>query len=233
MKSHVVVYSGGMDSYTLLNFVIARWRLPGERVMAISFDYHQRHSKELEYARKETQRLGIQHTQIELPALVGLKSALSDMRMPVPEGHYAAESMKQTVVPGRNLVMLSCAAAVAESLLLIDEEALGQIGQCNVYYGAHSGDHHIYPDCRPEFIMSTAETLNRSSAGKIALVAPFMYYSKGEIAALGKELGLDYSKSWTCYKGEEVPCGKCGACVERAEAMAFAGIEDPLLVKGS
>lgn len=234
---HIVVYSGGMDSFTLLHRV-HRTAQPGS-VQAISFDYGQRHSKELIYARAETKRLDIPHRIVDLRALTPLLagSALTSPSIAVPEGHYEAESMRQTVVPGRNTLMLSIAMAWAESLILQDEAAAEQLAwlerpalpalKAIVHYGAHSGDHHIYPDCRPDFVNSMRETFLKATDGKVDLRVPFLHGNKSTILLEGQAMGLDYGRSWTCYKGEAVPCGKCGSCQERAEAFREVGMVDP------
>jgi 7-cyano-7-deazaguanine synthase len=247
---HVVVYSGGMDSFTLLHRIIAQNAANLSRVHAISFDYGQRHSKELGYARRTTKHLGIDHQVINLrdisPLLQG--SALTTPSIAVPEGHYEAESMRQTVVPGRNTIMLSLAMGWAESLLLQAEaaeraqlmleprnaeqtQAIERLEhRAIVYYGAHSGDHHIYPDCRPGYFEAMQLAFRQATDNRVLLMAPYLHNDKAAILYEGiRGLGLDYSRSWTCYKGDHEPCGKCGACQERAEAFAAVGQPDPLL----
>ena len=144
-------------------------------------------------------------------------SALTRDDWDVPEGHYEEPSMRQTVVPNRNMVMISIAVSHAIS-----------IGATEVYYAAHSGDHAIYPDCRKEFIMKLTEAIELCDWNKITLKAPYVNLDKGDIAMRGKELGVDYSLTWTCYKGMEKACGKCGSCVERLEAFEKAKMNDPL-----
>lgn len=213
MNKVVVIYSGGMDSYTLLHWALAE----GFEVHALSFNYGQRHRKELDYAKDVTVELGLVHKVVDVTSINTLLqgSSLTSPEMAVPEGHYAEESMKQTVVPNRNMVMLSLAIGYAVS---VEADA--------VMFGAHAGDHAIYPDCRGEFISAIDALAQIANYRPIRVFAPFITKDKGDIAIMGKELGLDYSKSWTCYKGEAKPCGKCGACVERAEAMAKAGIKE-------
>ena len=226
IRMHLVVYSGGMDSYTLLHHVInsiaINEKSEKEIVTAISFNYNQRHKIELRYASEECSRLGIEHIILPVPVLSMIGgSALTDSHIKVPEGHYAEPSMKLTVVPGRNTVMLALALAYAESLIQNDLNA-----KIWVYYGAHGGDHHIYPDCRPKYVNAMQGVYRESSEYNVFFSAPFLYKTKGGIAALGKSMKLDYSKAWSCYVGDKEPCGKCGACNERAEAMAFADIKD-------
>lgn len=207
----VIIYSGGMDSYTLLNQAIGN----GEEVYALSFDYGQRHKRELTYAKTETIKLGIPHKIVDIRGVNELLqgSALTSSSVAVPEGHYAEPSMKQTVVPNRNMIMLSMAIGYAVS-----------IGAPVVRFGAHAGDHAIYPDCRKEFVDALNVVAAIANYQPVRVEVPFIELDKGDIAILGREMGLDYSRTWTCYKGEEEPCGKCGACVERAEAMEKAGL---------
>ncbi len=210
-KKAVVILSGGMDSTTLLYKVLAD---EYEVKSVLSFDYGQRHKKELEYAKATCEKLGLTHKIIDLTSVnqVMKGSALTD-DIAVPEGNYADENMKMTVVPNRNMIMLSIAVA----------EAVSQ-GANKVFYGAHAGDHAIYPDCRREFVEKLSEATKIANYEPVEIVAPFLDMDKGDIAFLGKGLGVDYSKTWTCYVGGEKPCGKCGACTERAEAMQKAGI---------
>lgn len=215
----VVIYSGGMDSFTLLHW--ARRQHEG-RIAALSFNYGQRHAKELLYASHETARLGISHYIIDLQSLKPLLkgSALTD-NVDVPEGHYAQENMKLTVVPNRNMIMLSIATGYAVSL-----------GARNVYFGAHSGDHEIYPDCRAEFVEKMTAVTRMANYQTVDIVAPFQTLNKFTILAQGAQLGLlarDYARSWTCYKGGEQACGVCGSCTERLEAFALMNWEDELL----
>lgn len=210
----VVIYSGGMDSFTLLNQALAQ----GKRVYALSFNYGQKHSKELHYAQKVCDDLGLPHKIVDITAIHQLLmgSSLTD-DIEIPEGHYEEESMKSTVVPNRNMIMLSLAIAYAVSL---KAEA--------VYYGAHGGDHAIYPDCRPEFIEKMAAVAKIANYEAVDIVAPFQNINKTEILTKGLAMGLDYSKTWTCYNGRERACGKCGACQERLEAFHINGLTDPL-----
>lgn len=214
MKS-VCVLSGGMDSTTLL------YRLLTEReeVRAISFNYGQRHKKELQFAKATCEKLSVPHTIVELDFLRQLlsRSALTS-DIAVPEGHYEDESMKLTVVPNRNMIMASIAIGYAVNLEF-DEVALG----------VHAGDHAIYPDCRPEFIQRLSAIADIANYRPIKIYAPFIGLDKGDIAIQGKKLGVDYAFSWTCYKGLDTPCGLCGACQERAEAFKKADMNDPLL----
>lgn len=214
MKKCVVIYSGGMDSFTLLNDLLSQ----GYEVSALSFDYNQRHTKELGYAMQACETLDVAHKIVDITAINELmqgSSLTSDID--VPEGHYEEESMKSTVVPNRNMIMLSMATAYAVSI----EAGL-------VFIGAHAGDHAIYPDCRKEFIDAVSACTQIANYTPVEVRAPYINKTKGDIAVIGKTLGLDYSRAWTCYNGRDKACGKCGACQERLEAMSFAGLRDPM-----
>lgn len=221
---NVIILSGGMDSYTLLHSLLNRQ--PPASIYAITFDYNQRHRREIEAAKVITSKLDVAHYIIPLPFLAELsqKSSLTNQSRLMPHGHYADETMKQTVVPGRNTLMLAAALAFAE----------GRFNEAEIYYGAHAGDHTIYPDCRPEFVAAMQETIARASAGTVTLCAPFLYISKTDILVEGLQLRalgrpVDYGDTWTCYEGGDVPCGLCGACVERSEAFASLHEVDPLV----
>ncbi|SNC61230.1 preQ(0) biosynthesis protein QueC [Marinobacter sp. es.048] len=210
----VVIYSGGMDSYTLLH--LARDR--GYQVHALSFNYGQRHVRELECARSVCEAQGIPHKVIDIRAMSEVmagSSLTSDLE--VPEGHYEEDSMKATVVPNRNMILLSLATGYAVT-----------VGAGAVWYGAHGGDHAIYPDCRPEFVEKMDAVCRVANYDPVGIEAPFMTMDKGQILAEGLRLGLDYSQTWTCYNGREQACGRCGSCVERLEAFAVNGVTDPL-----
>lgn len=215
----VVIYSGGMDSYTLLH--LARER--GYRVHALSFNYGQRHVRELECARSVCEAQGIPHKVIDIRAMSEVmagSSLTSDVE--VPEGHYEEDSMKATVVPNRNMILLSLATGYAVT-----------VGAGAVWYGAHGGDHAIYPDCRPEFVENMDAVCRVANYEPVGIEAPFMAMDKGQILAEGLRLGLDYSQTWTCYNGREQACGRCGSCVERLEAFAANAVSDPLEYEGA
>ncbi|MBY6065082.1 7-cyano-7-deazaguanine synthase QueC [Pseudidiomarina sediminum] len=215
MAKVVVIYSGGMDSFTVLNRALK----DGHEVYALSFNYGQRHVKELEVAAEVTQRLNIPHKIVDITAINQLLagSSLTSDAIAIPEGDYEEESMKSTVVPNRNMILLSLAIGYAVSL-----EAQA------VYYGAHSGDHAIYPDCRPEFVKRMQEVSAIANYEPIAIEVPYLNADKGEILRDGLAMGLDYKQTWTCYNGREKACGKCGACVERLDAFAANQVTDPL-----
>ena len=216
-KRAVIIYSGGMDSFTLLHHVLNQGFAPDD-ISCLTFNYGQRHVREIVAAQTVCLDLGITHKIVDISAINALMSgsSLTD-DIDIPEGHYAEDSMKSTVVPNRNMVLLSLAVAYAVSL-----EAPA------VYYGAHSGDHAIYPDCRPEFVQKMKDVCAIANYEPVSIETPFLHHSKGEILAVGKALELDYSHTWTCYNGRDKACGKCGACVERLEAFSENNLVDPL-----
>ena len=211
MKDCVLILSGGMDSVTLLYDYQERIAL------AVSFDYGSNHNaREIPFARLHCQRLGIEHLVIPLQFMGQyFKSSLLEGADAIPEGHYADENMKSTVVPFRNGIMLSVAVGLAESRNLKF-----------VMMANHGGDHTIYPDCRPEFVEAFSAAAQAGTYPGIQLLSPYTNITKADIARRGKALGIDYSETWSCYKGGDKHCGKCGTCVERREALAEAGIED-------
>lgn len=193
-------------------------RSTGFLLRTLSFDYGQRHSKELEFASRCADRLDATHTVIALPDVGAMLkgSALTD-DVPVPLGHYADDVMKLTIVPNRNAIMLAIAYGVAVA------EAIETIG-----IGVHAGDHSIYPDCRPEFI-AAFDLMEKIATGipTMNLFAPFVHKTKAEIVKIGDGLGVPYADTWSCYQGAKIHCGKCGTCVERKEAFEMAGVTDP------
>ena len=217
MKDSVIIVSGGMDSITLL------YDRRDEIALAISFDYGSNHNaREIPYAEMHCKRLGIEHITIPLDFMHKyFRSSLLEGADAIPEGHYAAENMKSTVVPFRNGIMLAVAAGVAESRNLT-----------KLLIANHGGDHTIYPDCRPEFISAMDSATIAGTYVGVRVVAPYTNITKGDIARIGKKLGIDYAETWSCYKGGEKHCGKCGTCVERKEALAYAGIEDTTEYEG-
>ena len=214
----VVIFSGGMDSFTVLNLAAKQ----GLEVFALSFNYGQKHKKELDYAARACTILGVKHKVVDISAinqLIGGSSLTSDIE--VAEGHYEEESMKSTVVPNRNMILLSMAVGYAVS-----------ISANKVYYGAHAGDHAIYPDCRPEFVHKMNAVCAIANYEAVEIVTPYLDVSKTAILTAGLEMGLDYNQTWTCYNGREKACGKCGACQERLEAFTENGISDTLEYEG-
>ena len=210
-KDSLIIVSGGMDSITLL------YDCKDSIALAVSFDYGSNHNaREIPFARLHCRRLGIRHVVIPLEFMhTYFKSSLLEGADAIPEGHYADDNMKSTVVPFRNGIMLSIAIGIAESN-----------GLDQVFIANHGGDHTIYPDCRPEFINAIDSAANAGTFNNVRVVAPYTKITKSDIARRGKELGLDYTETWSCYKGGEKHCGKCGTCVERKEALRDAGIDD-------
>lgn len=210
----VVLCSGGMDSVTALY-----WAQRTHDVLAVaSFDYGSKHNhRELPFAAEHARKFGLRHEVIPLEFVNRLfASDLLKSGGDIPEGHYAAENMKQTVVPFRNGIMLSIAGGLAESL-----------GADGLVIAAHTGDHTIYPDCREDFMQAMGDALRLGTYAGVQLLRPFIAKTKGQIAAEGAKLGVDFARTWSCYKGGAVHCGKCGTCVERREAFEKAGIADP------
>ncbi len=209
----VILLSGGVDSTTLLYQVRKSWD-----VYALSFDYGQKHSKELTAATLTCLKLKVPHKIIDLTVLGEIApSALTRDNLNIPEGHYEDENMKMTVVPNRNGVLLNLCASYA----------IG-VGADTIFYGAHGGDHAIYPDCRPEFVESTQKALSLCDWNPIRLEVPFLLANKAQIVNTGLKLGVDYALTWTCYKGKDKACGKCGSCQERLEAFKMNGAVDPI-----
>lgn len=210
-KDSAIIVSGGMDSITML------YDYKDDIALGISFDYGSKHNaKEIPLAKMHCERLGIKHINIPLSFMNDyFKSSLLQGGEDIPEGHYADENMKSTVVPFRNGIMLSIAIGLAESNSLK-----------RVFIANHGGDHTIYPDCRPGFINAINDASIAGTYEGISIEAPYTNITKTDIARKGKELGIDYSETWSCYKGGDKHCGKCGTCIERKEAMAEAGIID-------
>ncbi len=211
MKDCILILSGGMDSTTLLYDYQERIAL------AVSFDYGSNHNaREIPFARLHCERLGIEHLVIPLDFMGRyFRSSLLEGSDAIPEGHYAEGNMQSTVVPFRNGIMLSVAVGLAESR-----------GLSFVMMANHGGDHTVYPDCRPEFVEAFDAAAHAGTFVGIGLLSPYTNWSKADIARRGKELGIDYSETWSCYKGEEKHCGRCGTCLERREALAEANIVD-------
>lgn len=211
-----VLLSGGMDSVTVLYEAMRTHDV----VACLSFDYGSKHNaREIPFAVLHSERNGIPHHTVSLDFMDRLfTSGLLKSGGSIPDGHYAEDSMKQTVVPFRNGIMLAVAAGFAES-----------IGAGGVIIAAHSGDHAIYPDCREPFMLAMGQAMGQGTYAHIELLRPFIAMDKAGIARRGSELGLDFSETWSCYKGGEIHCGTCGTCVERREAFILAGLADPTL----
>ena len=203
-----------MDS-TVLLYRLAK---DGDELKALSINYGQRHSKEIEYAESICKNLGVEHRVANLESLSELLSgsALTSNDLEVPEGHYAEDNMKATVVPNRNMILLSVAAGWAISSEFD-----------RVAYAAHSGDHAVYPDCRNEFADALDATIRLADWREVSLYRPFVDCAKADLVKLGAELGVPFEKTWSCYKGLDLHCGRCGTCIERREAFHLAGIHDP------
>lgn len=211
MKDSIIILSGGLDSTTML------YDYADSIALALSFDYGSNHNKkELAFAAYHCNQLGIEHIIIPLEFIHQyFHSSLLSGAEAIPEGQYDDESMRSTVVPFRNGIMLAIAAGMAE------DRRLARILMAN-----HSGDHAIYPDCRPEFVQALAAAVQAGTYNGVELFTPYTHWTKTDIARRGKELGIDYSKTWSCYKGGEKHCGKCGTCTERRQALQEAGIID-------
>ena len=213
-KKVVVLCSGGMDSVAALYDATLSY----EVTAAISFHYGAKHNdSEIPFAKWHADHLGIPHITVPL-AFIGeqFESDLLQKGGQIPKGHYEEETMKKTVVPFRNGIMLSIAGGFAESK-----------GAHGLVIAAHSGDHAIYPDCREDFLSAMADAIRLGTYARVEVMRPFVTMTKTEIARRGHDLGVDFSQTWSCYVGGEVQCGECGTCVERREAFLLAGIVDP------
>ena len=210
----VVLFSGGLDSTVLVQQLIH----DQASVRLLSINYGQRHKKELSHSSRIATSMNLPHRILDLPDLAELLSgsSLTDSSVELPEGHYAEESMKSTVVPNRNMILLAMAAGYA---LSIDFDT--------VAYAAHAGDHTIYPDCRPVFADAMQNALQLADWKDLRLHRPFVNLTKAELVRIGAKLGAPLHLTWSCYAGEELHCGKCGTCVERKEAFEVAKITDP------
>lgn len=211
MKDSIIIVSGGMDSITLL------YDRQDSIALGISFDYGSNHNaNEIPLAQKHCRKLGIRHIIIDLGFIhQHFKSSLLEGANAIPDGNYNEENMKSTVVPFRNGIMLSIAAGIAESHNLT-----------KILIANHGGDHTLYPDCRPGFIQAMDDAVSAGTFVDVHIEAPYTHLTKTEIASRGKNLGIDYSETWSCYKGGDIHCGTCGTCVERKEALREAGIND-------
>jgi 7-cyano-7-deazaguanine synthase len=214
MTGTVLVYSGGLDSTTLLYDL----RAQGHTLHALGVDYGQRHARELAAAARLAAAAGVPYRTVDLRALTPLLggSSQTDPAVAVPLGHYADPTMRATVVPNRNLLLLSVAAAWAISQ-----------GAGAVAYAAHRGDHPVYPDCRPAFVDAARAVLALVHYTPVALLAPYLALTKADLVRRGTALGVPYGETWSCYVGGAVHCGACGTCVERRLAFIEAGTTDP------
>lgn len=213
-RTDLILLSGGLDSATLLADRVDA----GTARLALSVDYGQRHARELAAAADLAGHYGVTHHVLDLRGWGSLLagSALTDRAVEVPHGHYADESMKATIVPNRNATLLMAAAGVAIAT-----------GCTHVLTAVHAGDHPIYPDCRPGFIVAAADAARLGTDGAVTILAPFVDGTKTDIARLAGRLGLPVGLTWSCYEGGTEHCGRCGTCVERIEALRDAGVADP------
>ena len=211
MKSSLLVLSGGMDSVTML------YEYADRIALAVNFHYGSNHNeRETECARYQCKKLGIELLEINLDFMGDyFHSSLLDGPEAVPEGSYTDDNMRSTVVPFRNGIMLAVAAGIAESN-----------GLTHLLIASHAGDHAIYPDCRKGFIDAMGRAIEEGTYEDISLLAPYSALTKTQIAAIGKQLGVDYAHTYSCYRGAEKHCGRCATCVERREALREAGIDD-------
>jgi len=188
-----------------------------EIVGVLSFNYGQKHKKELLCAAKTCKKLKLEHKIVDLSGIKDLLKSALTTNQAIPEGHYADPNMKLTVVPNRNMIMLSIATGYAISN-----------GAKRVFFGAHGGDHAIYPDCRAEFIRQLTMATEICDYIPVTIEAPYINRNKTDIVKLGLLMGVPYQDTWTCYKGRKLACGKCGSCVERLEAFTKNNIKDPI-----
>jgi 7-cyano-7-deazaguanine synthase len=220
--STIVVLSGGMDSTTVAHIVKDTY--PGE-LICVSFDYGQKHKKELFYAEKTADKLDAEWIRVDLSQLASLfkTSALTNEKVNIPDGHYTDKSMGVTVVPNRNSIMFNIAIGIA-----VDRKA------SRVFVGTHAGDHPVYPDCRPKFIRQLnilAQVANKGFVDPgFSVIAPFIYDTKSDVVKAGTEYNVNFAENtWSCYKGEDVHCGLCATCVERRVAFLQANVIDETL----
>lgn len=209
----VVTVSGGLDSAVLLYELLSQ----GATVKALSVHYGQRHAREIQAAANICTKNAVIHEVADLRGISHLLAGSSlTSNIPVPDGHYAQDNMKATVVPNRNMLLLATAAAWAISSKF---DA--------VAYAAHAGDHTIYPDCREEFVQALDQAVQLADWHSVRILRPFVTMTKAEIVKMGAKLKVPFAETWSCYKGGPIHCGKCGTCVERREAFFLAAVQDP------
>jgi 7-cyano-7-deazaguanine synthase len=210
----VLLYSGGLDSTVLLYYLLSK----KETIKLLSFDYGQRHQKEITYAKQIAALHALDHKIADLKGITHLfgKNSLTSSHAVVPEGNYTKHNMKQTIVPNRNMILL----AIATSWAIVNHFD-------SVSYAAHHGDHALYPDCRNEFAQALDKAIQLAHWHQLSLNAPFINKKKTNILRLGATLQVPFEKTWSCYKGGELHCGRCGTCMERRKAFIEANIQDP------
>lgn len=221
MKRAVVLLSGGLDSSVAIHLA----KSEGFEVYALSFDYGQKHNKELECAKATALKVGaVAHNIVTLQLNLWGGSSLTDSKMEVEDGDITRTDIPMTYVPARNMVFLSVAASFAEA-----------IGAQDIFIGVSEVDYSGYVDCREEFIRSMEETINKGTVmaaehgKKIRIHTPFINKTKAEEILLGEKLGVDWSLTWSCYRGGKKPCGTCDSCLLRAKAFSEAGVVDASL----
>lgn len=205
-EKHLVLISGGIDSTTLLYHVKNKYN--EKDIKGISFDYGQKHKKEIQHAQYHCEKLGIEHEIIKFPLNDLLKSCLLQGGENIPHGKYEKANLDKTVVPFRNGIFISILTGIAASQ-----------GIDRIWIGVHAGDHEVYPDCRMEFINTMSMAIGFGTDGKVSLKAPFNDWTKRQIVELGFGLNVNYDKTWSCYEGGDKPCGKCSTCLERVKAL--------------
>jgi 7-cyano-7-deazaguanine synthase len=210
----IVVFSGGLDSTTLLYHM----RSVAADVKALTVNYNQRHVKEIEYAKNMCDSLGVEHRIIDIPGLQGVLggNALTNTQADIPEGEYQDQTIKITTVPNRNMILLSVAIAWASALKFN-----------SVAFGAHAGEHTNYPDCKDVFSKAMDAAARVCDWEPITVLSPFVNWNKGDIVKRGIELRVPFERTWSCYNGRDLHCGKCSTCMDRLQAFRQAGISDP------
>lgn len=213
----IVSLSGGLDSTVLLGYAAHQW--DANSILACSFNYGQRHVKELSAAAAVAAFYDVEHIVFDLRPVTAFWGSDSSLLFgsEVPHGHYAEDTMKQTIVPNRNMIFASIATGLAVSR-----------GADTICLAVHGGDHFVYPDCRPEFMSAMSEAIRLGNPdANLELYAPFIWKTKADIARIGESLNVPMALSWSCYEGGDLHCGRCGTCVERIEAFRIAGVPDP------
>jgi 7-cyano-7-deazaguanine synthase len=242
-RKQFVLFSGGLDSATVLYHAMANWPQGSisaderEPVDAVSIDYGQRHSREIAYAHKITNELGIHHTILKAPAFMRSGSMLTDNSRDIPNASYAElpDGISPTYVPFRNGLMISMLAGYAQKwVMAADSDAPKDYRRATIYIGAHADDaaRDAYPDCSREFIQHMQDAVRIGTYEAVKLEAPLVGLEKSEVVRMGEALKVPFDKTWSCYKGEDLHCGVCPTCRSRKEAFIKAGITDPTTYAG-